>query len=217
MTQAAVSHQIRSLEQYLGLKLFRRLHRSLRLTDAGQAYLPAVSRSFDELHNATRRLEDAERRGPVTISVLPSFAAGWLVPRLGRFRQAWPDVELRIDPYGELVDLSRGDVDIGIRYGRGEYPGPTSDRLMQENIFPVCSPTLVTGPGAIREPTDLAHHNLLHDDGHGDWRTWLLAAGVNEVDPARGTVFTDASMLIQAAMSGQGVAQWHLLKPKVFD
>jgi LysR family glycine cleavage system transcriptional activator len=140
------------------------------------------------------------------VTVLPSFAARWLVPRLGRFRKIWPDIDLRIDPSPEVVDFSRGDVDVAIRYGGGRYPGLFSERLMAEDIFPVCSPALLEGPHPLRDPADLVHHTLLHDEGHGDWRTWLLAAGIDAVDPTRGTVFTDAGMLIQAAVAAQGVA-----------
>jgi LysR family glycine cleavage system transcriptional activator len=206
VTQAAVSHQIKALEDHLGTRLFRRLNRGLRLTESGQAYLPPVAKALDVLHEATRDVAEGQAAGPLTVSVLPSFAAGWLVPRLGRFRQRCPDIDLRIDPVPHLADFARGDVDVAIRYGRGRYPGLRADRLMAEDIFPVCSPTLMEGPNALRRPDDLAHHTLLHDEGHGDWRTWLLAAGVTGIDPARGTIFIDSNMLIQAARAGQGVA-----------
>lgn len=206
VTQAAVSHQVKALEQHLGMRLFRRLNRALLLTDEGQAYLPAVSRAFTLLREATHDLRLRDTTGPLTVSVLPSFAAGWLVPRMGRFRRQWPDIDLRIDASSEVVDFSRGDVDIAVRYGRGGYPGLHETRLMREDYFPVCSPTLQRGDQALREPTDLRHHTLLHDDGHADWRTWLLAAGVTGVDAGRGLVLTDSSMLIQAAIAGQGVA-----------
>lgn len=206
VTQAAVSHQVKTLEEHLGLKLFRRLHRQLLLTDSGQIYMPPLSRAFRLLHDATHDLLRQDAMGPLTVSVLPSFAAGWLVPRLGRFRQLWPDVDLRIDPSPMLVDFSRADVDVGVRYGRGRYPGLRSDRLMEEDLFPVCSPALLEGAHGLKAPADLSHHTLLHDDGHADWRTWLLAAGVEDIDPTRGMIFTDSSMLIQAALAGQGVA-----------
>jgi LysR family glycine cleavage system transcriptional activator len=205
VTQAAISHQVKALEEHLGRKLFRRLNRALLLTDEGQAYLPSVSRAFALLNEATNDLLTKQAPGPLTVSALPSFAARWLVPRLGRFRQIRPDLDLRIDPSAELSDFASGDVDVSVRYGRGKYPGLRSDWLMTEDIFPVCSPALVDGPHRIRDPQDLAHQVLLHDDGHGDWRTWLLAAGVENVDPARGPIFTDSGMLIQAAMAGQGV------------
>jgi len=206
VTQAAISHQVKTLEEHLGRKLFRRLNRALLLTDDGQAYLPSVSRAFALLHEATSDLLDKDAPGPLTVSALPSFAARWLVPRLGRFRQVCPEIDLRIDPSAALNDFAAGDVDVGIRYGRGKYPGLRSDWLMTEDIFPVCSPALLEGEHGLRAPRDLEHHLLLHDDGHGDWRTWLLAAGVDGIDPARGPIFTDSSMLIQAAMAGQGVA-----------
>ena len=206
VTQAAISHQVKGLEEHLGRKLFRRLNRALLLTDDGQAYLPSVSRAFELLNEATHDLLTKQTPGPLTVSALPSFAARWLVPRLGRFRQQWPDIDLRIDPSAQLSDFSRGDVDVAIRYGRGKYPGLQTHWLMTEDIFPVCSPALLEGQHGLGEPQDLEDHVLLHDDGHGDWRTWLLAAGVANIDPARGPIFTDSGMLIQAAVTGQGVA-----------
>ncbi len=206
VTQAAISHQVKALEEHLGRKLFRRLNRALLLSDDGQAYLPSVSRAFALLNDATRNLLERDAPGPLTVSALPSFAARWLVPRLGRFRQIHPDIDLRIDPSAALTDFASGDVDVGVRYGRGKYPGLRADWLMTEDIFPVCSPALLSGEHPLRAPGDLEHQVLLHDDGHGDWRTWLLAAGVDRVDPTRGPIFTDSSMLIQAAMAGQGVA-----------
>jgi LysR family glycine cleavage system transcriptional activator len=197
---------VKGLEDYLGVRLFRRMNRALLLTDEGQTYLPAVADAFDRIRQATSRLVRPEGPGALTVSVLPSFAARWLVPRLGRFRRAHPDVDLRIDPSPGLVDFARGDVDVAIRYGRGHYPGLHVERLMAEDVFPVCSPALLRGEPPLRRPADLAGHNLLHDDGHGEWRTWLLAAGVEGVDPAHGTVFTDSAMLIDAAIDGQGVA-----------
>lgn len=206
VTQAAISHQVKALEEHLGRKLFRRLNRALLLSDDGQAYLPSVSRAFALLNDATRNLLERDAPGPLTVSALPSFAARWLVPRLGRFRQIHPDIDLRIDPSAALTDFASGDVDVGIRYGRGKYSALRADWLMTEDIFPVCSPALLSGEHPLRAPGDLEHQVLLHDDGHGDWRTWLLAAGVDRVDPTRGPIFTDSSMLIQAAMAGQGVA-----------
>ena len=206
VTQAAVSHQVKSLEEYLGLKLFRHLNRTLLLTDAGQLYLPPLTDAFEGIDRATHRLRRQLGRAPLTVSVLPSFAAGWLVPRLGRFRQRCPDVDLRIDPTEVLTDFRRDDVDLGIRYGRGSYPGLRADRLMREEFFPVCSPRLLEGSIPLRDPADLVHHTLLHDEATVDWRTWLLAAGVEGVDAERGITVTDSSMLLRAAIAGQGVA-----------
>ena len=206
VTQAAISHQVKSLEEYLGLKLFRRLNRTLLLTDAGQLYLPPLTDAFEGITRATHRLRQHLGRARLTVSVLPSFAAGWLVPRLGRFRQRCPDVDLRIDPTNSLTDFRRDDVELGILYGRGNYPGLRTDRLMREEFFPVCSPRLLEGPAPLRDPADLIHHTLLHDDMTVDWRTWLLAAGVEGVDAERGITVTDSSMLLRAAIAGQGVA-----------
>jgi len=206
VTQAAISHQVKALESHLGRKLFRRMNRALLLSDDGQAYLPSVTKAFELLDEATAELARKRAPGTLTVSVLPSLAARWLVPRLGRFRQRCPDVDLRIDPSIALADFRHGDVDVAIRYGRGDYPGLVADYLMTEDVFPVCSPALIEGPDGLRAPGDLARHVLLHDDGHVEWRTWLLAAGVEGVDPSRGPVFTDSSMLIQAALSGLGVA-----------
>ena len=202
VTQAAISHQVKSLEKYLGLKLFRRLNRTLLLTDAGQLYLPPLTDAFEGITRATHRLRQHLGRARLTVSVLPSFAAGWLVPRLGRFRQRCPDVDLRIDPTNSLTDFRRDDVELGILYGRGNYPGLRTDRLMREEFFPVCSPRLLEGPAPLRDPADLTHHTLLHDDMTVDWRTWLLAAGVEGVDAERGITVTDSSMLLEEARAG---------------
>ena len=206
VTQAAISHQVKGLEAYLGLDLFRRLNRGLMLTDEGQAYLPPVRRAFDLINEATSKLTDREESGTLSVTVLPSFGARWLVARLGRFRMAHPDIDVRVSATADLVDLSRENFDVGIRYGSGQYPGLRTSRLLTEDIVPVCSPQLVNGNTPLREPKDLLHHTLLHQESHGDWRTWLLAAGVQGGDPARGPVYTEASMLVQAAAAGQGVA-----------
>ena len=206
VTQAAVSHQIKQLEDQLGVTLFRRLNRALLLTEAGQTYLTEIREALDAIRRATARLQERDASGVLTVSSLPSFAARWLVPRLGLFRQARPDIEVRVAPSDQLTDFARENVDVGIRYGRGRYPGLVTHWIMTEDIFPVCSPQLLKGKKALRRPQDLRHHHLLHDDLNVDWRTWLLAAGVKGVDPDHGTFFTDSSMLVQAAVAGQGVA-----------
>jgi LysR family glycine cleavage system transcriptional activator len=206
VTQAAVSHQVKALEDHLGVRLFRRLNRSLLLTEAGQAYLPAVTQALDLVDEATRRLLRAEDRGTLTVSTLPSFAARWLVPRLGRFFQSHPGIDIRVAPSHTLVDFDRDDVDVGIRYGKGRYPGLRVDKLFEENLYPVCSPRLVHGRHPLHAPADLKRHTLLHDDP-SEWSKWLRTAGVADlVDASRGSVFTDSSMLIQAAIAEQGVA-----------
>ena len=206
VTQAAVSHQIKSLEEQLGIRLFRRGPRGLLLTDAGQSYLPSVRDAFAKLVAATERLRARDARGAITVSVLPSFAARWLVPRLPRFRAAQPEIDVRVAADDHLVDFDRDDVDIAIRYGRGDYPGLRTDRLMTEELFPVCSPALLAGDPPLEKPEDLARHTLLHDDMRLDWTMWLMAAGVEGVDPDRGASFNSSSLVLQAAVDGQGVA-----------
>ncbi len=213
VTPAAVSHQIKALEEQLGVALFRRLTRALRLTEAGQAALPSLRDGFDKLAEGVARARAHETSGAVTVSVGPSFAAKWLVPRLDRFRMAHPDIEVRIDATDQLVDFERDNVDLSIRFGSGHYPGlEVEPLLIEETIFPVCSPALLEGPQPLREPTDLRHHTLLHLDWDLErvtapsWRMWLLAAGVHDVDYMRGPVFSMESLALQAAMEGQGVA-----------
>jgi LysR family glycine cleavage system transcriptional activator len=206
VTQAAVSHQIKALEARLGIALFRRLNRALLLTDAGQAYVPAVREAFENIARATEQIMRRDRLGALTVSVLPSFAAKWLVPRLGRFNEAHPEIDLRISTDHHMVDFARQDVDMSVRYGNGDYPGLDCVKIMSEDVFPVCSPALLKGPRPLLEAADLKHHTLLHDDFRVDWRIWLLAAGVKGVDPERGPAFTDSSMVVQAAVEGQGVA-----------
>lgn len=206
VTQTAISHQIRGLEERLGVRLFRRLPRGLVLTEEAQRYLPAVRDAFARLEAATAELVTERAGGPLTASVLPSFAVKWLVPRLGRFRAAHPDIDLRISTSQHLVDFAREDVDVGIRMGRGHYPGLRVDRLFGETLVPVCSPALLEGEHPLRRPEDLRHHVLLHDDDQTGWRLWLDLAGVKGVDASRGSIFTDSAIVVQAAAEGQGVA-----------
>jgi LysR family glycine cleavage system transcriptional activator len=206
VTQTAISHQIKGLEERLGLRLFRRLPRGLLLTEEAQRLLPPVRDAFDQIAAALERLSASGSGGRLTVSVLPSFAAKWLVPRLGRFRAAHPDLDLRIGATSELVDFARDDVDVGIRMGRGLYPGLRVERLFGETLVPVCSPELRAGPHPLLRPEELRHHVLLHDDDHAGWELWLRLAGVSGVAARRGPVFTDSALVVQAAAEGQGVA-----------
>ena len=205
VTQAAVSHQIKALEERLGITLFKRMNRALMLTDAGQAYYPAIREAIDAIRQATERLYELESTGTLTVTMLASFAAKWLVPRLGRFRARCPDIDVLLSTSSKLIDFQRDDVDIGIRYGAGEWPNIISEKLFSEDLFPVCSPALLDGAIPLREPADLAHHMLLQDAGM-DWRTWLIAAGIGDIELHFGTSFIDSSLALQAAMAGQGVA-----------
>lgn len=212
VTPAAVSHQVKGLEAHLGVKLFRRANRSLLLTDAGQACLPGLLEGFERLAQAVEAVHACDQSGPLTVSVAPSFGAKWLVTRLDRFRHKYPGYDVRLDASMRLVDLVREGVDVAVRYGAGGYAGMRVDRLMEEVAVPVCSPRLLEGDDPLREPADLCRHTLLHhtpphnDDSFPDWRMWLRAAGVATCDLSRGPTFTLASMAVEAAIDGQGVA-----------
>lgn len=207
VTQAAVSHQIRSLEDWLGLRLFRRLNRRLLLTDEGQAYIGPVRDALDRIAAATDGLRRSDAEGLLTVSVLPSFAATWLLPRLWRFRDAHPEIDVRIDARESLADFARDGVDVALRYGGGDYPGHHSVRFMTEEAFPVCSPALLErGPHPLRRPEDLRHHTLIRDFTEDLWDRWLRLAGVTGIDSRRGPSFNYLNMAIEAAIAGQGVA-----------
>ena len=205
VTQAAVSHQIRALEERLGLKLFRRIGRTLLLTDAAQIYLPEVRAGFERIAEATRRLRGADAAGVLNMTVLPSFAAKWLLPRLPRFRLAQPEIDVRISSDSAMADFAREDYDLGIRAGRGPWPGLRRDLILTERLIVVCAPSLLT-ERPLRELSDLKRHTLLHDDPRDRWVLWLRRHGISDVDPFRGPGFTQSSLVLQAAVEGQGVA-----------
>ena len=209
VTPAAVSHQVKALEELLEVPLFRRLTRALRLTDAGQAALPTISQGLDKLAQGVEQMRAHCERGVLTVSVSPSFGAMWLVPRLELFRSRHPDIEIRIDGTDRLVDLARDDADVALRYGPGGYKGVRIDRLFSPINTPVCSPALLSGARPLRRPEDLRHHTLLHiewKEAEPSWRMWLLAAGLQGIDPTRGPRFSMETMAVQAALDGQGVA-----------
>ena len=213
VTQAAVSHQVKALEEHLGVKLFRRFNRRLMLTDAGQDYYPQLRDALDNIDRATRRLRrQQETESSLRVSVLPSLAAKWLMPRLPGFRLLHPELDVLISASDLLVDLERENFHMAIRFGFGRYPGLSVTRLMGDKIFPVCAPRLLEGEAPLQQPEDLAKHTLLHDDmarrdeSSNDWASWLAAAGVQGVDPYRGPAFSHSSMVLTAAIDGQGVA-----------
>ena len=209
VTPAAVSHQVKALEALLEVRLFRRLTRALRLTEAGQAALPTISQGFETLAQGVEQMRAQSENGVLTISVSPSFGAMWLVPRLERFRIRHPEIEIRIDGTDRRVDLARDEADVALRYGPGGYKGVRVDWLFSPVNTPVCSPVLLRGAQPLQQPDDLRHHSLLHidwKDAEASWRMWLLAAGLQDIDPTRGPRFTMESMAVQAALDGQGVA-----------
>lgn len=211
VTQAAISHRVRTLEERLGVRLFHRYNRRLELSDAGRVYLPALRNALDMVGAATDRATAQGSSATLSVSVVVSFATKWLLPRLPRFAGLHPAVDVRVTADDKLVIFGRDDVDLGIRFGRGRYPGLRVDKLMDDKIIPVCSPALLEGPHPLRRPADLRHHTLLHDlASYGgdlpDWSHWLESAGVRDVDPNLGPGFNLWSMLIDAAVAGQGVA-----------
>ncbi len=206
VTQGAVSHQVKALEAELGLKLFLREHQRLVITEAGNTYLGIVRDAFDRIAGGTERLVQRQKSGALTISTSPNFASKWLIHRLGRFAEAHPDIQLRVNASLHHVDFSREDIDLAVRHGAGEDPGLHSTRLCTEELYPVCSPKLVAGRKVLRAPDDLRHHTLLHVNDHRDWRKWLEAVDAPRVEATRGLVLNQASMALDAAVDGQGVA-----------
>lgn len=212
VTPAAVGHQVKALEDHLGVALFRRLNRALVLTEAGQAGLPDLQAGFRRLADGVEHIRARETGGQLTVTADPDFAARWLVRRMDRFRALHPEIEIRLDASVRVVDLAREGVDVGIRYGGGNWKGVRAQRLYADDIFPVCSPCLLHGEHPLRVPADLRWHTLLHEGWGGDeedysWRMWLRAAGCEELaETVRGPRFAQHNLLIEAAIEGQGVA-----------
>jgi LysR family transcriptional regulator, glycine cleavage system transcriptional activator len=209
VTQTAISHQIRRLEEELGVRLFIRQNRALALTPQATEYLPGVRAAFNDLRFATDRLLRKDNENVLTVSTLASLAAKWLLPRLPAFQEAHPGIDVRITTSTALVDFKTGDVDAAIRYGRGHWPGLRADWLMADELFPVCSPALLTGSKPLRCPEDLAQQTLLHTSAgyNDDWRLWLTAAGLPaNISKRPGLTFDLILVTVQAAIDGLGVA-----------
>jgi LysR family glycine cleavage system transcriptional activator len=209
VTQTAISHQIRRLEEELGIRLFVRQNRALALTPQAKDYLPGVRAAFNDLRLATDRLLRKDNEHVLTVSTLASLAAKWLLPRLSAFQETHPGIDVRITTSTALVDFKSGDVDAAIRYGRGDWPGLHADWLMADQLFPVCSPALLTGKHPLRCPEDLRDHVLLHTSNANsdDWRLWLTAAGLPaNISKQPGLTFDLILMTVQAAIDGFGVA-----------
>src|SRR6185369_9515045 len=206
VTQGAVSQQVKGLEAELGVRLFRRERQRLIITDAGRAYLEVVRDAFDRLAMGTEQLLQRQQSGTLTITTSPNFAAKWLVHRLRRFSEAHPGIDLRVSASMQHIDFAREDIDLAIRHGDGQWPGLHVTQLCTEELFPVCSPKLLSGSGAPLSPRDIKRYTLLHTNGTGDWAKWLGRAGVDAVDLEHGVVFNQASMSIDAAVDGQGIA-----------
>lgn len=212
VTPTAVSHQIKMLENDLGLLLFRRRPRPLALTKAGEILYPAVQSGFDTIERAIALLKPVSESTNLTLSVTPVFAAKFLVPRLSEFGQVHPEIDLRLQASNAVADLRTQDIDLAIRYGRGNYREFIVHKLMSDVFVPVCSPHLLNNKYSLNEPNNLRHYPLLHFEWihYGadapNWKTWLELARVNNIDLNRGIKFNEETLAIQAAIAGQGIA-----------
>jgi LysR family transcriptional regulator, glycine cleavage system transcriptional activator len=211
VTPAAISHQIHALEQDLGVRLFQRRNRSVALTASARLLLPGLSEAFAGIRASVRRLRAQNDTGTLTVTASPSFAAKWLVLRLHRFQERCPEIDVRISATDEVVDLTNGDFDMGIRYGAGRYPGLEVELLARNEVFPACSPRLLEAGPPLRVPDDLRHHALIHDQTVErdplvpTWSMWLKAAGVKGIPAAPGLSFSAGHLALDAAIAGRGV------------
>jgi LysR family glycine cleavage system transcriptional activator len=221
VTPAAISQQVKGLEDQLGVQLFERSRRAVALTDAGVSILPDVQAGFASLSRVLHRNTHAPHGPALRISVAPSFASKWLLPRLPNFAAQYPDIDLRISATPALADLENDEADLAIRFGVGRYPGLRAEPLFREALCPLCSPRFAKGKGALRVPADLKNFQLLHDlslPGHPQppgWAQWLKLAGVPEVSANRGTCFSLAELALQAAIDGAGVVLGRLALAEV--
>ena len=212
VTPAALSHQIRGLEDFLQTKLFHRRTRRVELAEAGRLIQPEVSEGFESLQRAVRRLVHSHDDNVIVVTAGPAFSAKWLAPRLYRFVAAHPEIDLRIAANLALTEFRGDGIDAAIRFGSGDYPGLFSELLFEDVMLPMCSPSLLQGASPIRTPADLRHATLIHDESlvhiapeAPDWRSWLQLAGVDGVDAGRGLRFNLADHAIDAAVEGAGV------------
>lgn len=207
VTPSAVSQQIRQLEERLNTPLLTRHRQGMGLSEAGALIQPQLHEAFSQIERVVDSLASLKRRQTLTVSTMASFAASWLVPRLGRFTQRYPHLEVRVEASSALVDLRRDHVDIALRHGLGDYPGLDVMPLMTPVLVPVASPGLLSASEMPTTPQDCLRHALLHDADRADWPLWLSAHGVSEDARAvRGHAFEDDFLLIRAAEAGQGLA-----------
>ena len=219
VTQGAVSHQVKALEAELAVKLFNRERQRLIITEAGRDYLTVVRDALDRIAIGTERLLQRQNVGMLTVSTSPDFAAKWLVHRLGHFAEAHPGIDLRVSATLHHVDFAREEVDLAVRHGDGNWPGLDTVRLSSEQLFAVCSPKLLSGHRRIKKPADILKFPLIHMDTRADWNNWLQEASIDESGVTHGPVLNRASMVIDAAINGQGIAlarttlaAWDLIK-----
>lgn len=223
VTPAAISHQIKLLEDHLGVQLFRRMTRAIELTEVGRAFLPKLNDGFERVAQAVNSVRSYQESGTLAVCVPPLFGAKWLTPRIHGFVAAFPDIDIRLSTSIRLVDQRRpgltivagecevDEPDITIRFGRGRYSGCQVDKLFEVSFTPLCNSQLLSAKNPLRTPADLRHHLLLHDDLHrisdgwATWEQWLQAATADEVDANRGPHFSQPQLCIDAAIDGAGI------------
>ena len=203
VTHGAISHQIKSLESDLGVRLIERAGRGIRLTDEGERFATRVRTAFAELMTAVQEITTRANPRLLRVSIAPSLAARWLLPRIGRFQVAHPDIDLEVSSNLAVVDFQRDNADVAIRYGLGQWAGVTAEHLVDDLFFPVCSPRIAGG--VPKRPADLARYTLLRADDE-PWKPWFEAAGLDWPEPTRGPIFNDSALMMQAAAEGQGIA-----------
>jgi len=204
LTHGAISHQIKALERDLGVRLVARAGRGIRLTDEGERFATRVRAAFAELSAAVTEMTARANPRQLRVSVVPSFAALWLLPRIGRFLAAHPDVDLDVRANVGYIDFQRDDADLAIRYGYGDWPDLSVEHLLDDEYFPVCSPRLAHGR-LPKRPEDLAKYTLLRSSDE-PWKPWFEAAGLDWPEASRGPIFSDSAHMMQAAAEGQGIA-----------
>ena len=206
VTQAAVSHQVKVIEEFLGMPLFLRSPRKLVLTEQGRALLPEVIEAFDKLSIAIGAIQQEPSNKMVSVRLAPSFAAKWLSPRLKYFWLQYPEIDLCLYHAHPAVDFDREQIDIAVTYGKGDWPGVVADPILSLDFFPVCTPAFMSNDKPLSDIDNLRYYTLLHDANYECWADWIKLAAINEVNANKGTIIDDTNVLIQAAVDGQGVA-----------
>jgi LysR family glycine cleavage system transcriptional activator len=205
VTQAAISHQIKLIEEYLGVTLFDRYPRRLSLTTQGEALLPEVIEAFDRVSSAISAVKLNQPSNILSVRLAPSFAAKWLSPRLKYFWLQYPEINLNLYHAHPAVDFGREDIDIAVTYGKGDWPGVVADSLLSLDFFPVCTPSFMSNDKPLTDISNLRYYTLLHDASYECWTDWAKLAELDDINTTKGTIIDDTNVLIQAALDGQGV------------
>ena len=207
VTQAAISHQIKSLEDKTGVKLFKRFNRSLQLTTEGQVYLLSIMESLEQLEKASRQLVNRNAKGMLNISLLPSFATKWMAKRIWKFQDKFPDIEVSISAFEWLADFNKEDIDVAIRYGRGNWPNVYCELLFEERVYPICNRKVNKSLGNNPDPSILFDFKLLHDDfSTEDWDMWFKKAEIELKEPIKGTRFSHTVMMLETVENSNSFA-----------